>query len=134
MTARDFGAEAQRVAQAHLARVQEVFWIEEEGGDPDVYPAFAPFDGCDTCVVREVLVSAWEVVDAYVDDALRGLRSQVEAATAIAVASPPPMGGTYEGGAVRAYNNVLDMLDTLVAGSESETPPNRRAEGMFAPG
>jgi len=53
----DFGLEAQKAAELHLARCNEALW-----DDPGVLidsPASAPFCGCDTCVVREVLFAAW---------------------------------------------------------------------------
>jgi hypothetical protein len=66
---RDFGADAQAAAEAHLARCSEALWAESEG-EPAESPACAPFCGCDTCVVREVLWAAWQVLDAYIDDAI----------------------------------------------------------------
>lgn len=68
---RDFGAEAQAAAEAHLAACQEAFWAMEEGDEIES-PASAPFCGCDTCVVREVLWAAWTIMDAWVEDALEG--------------------------------------------------------------
>jgi hypothetical protein len=56
---RDFGAEAQKAAEAHLAACQEAFWDYEEGSEEIESPASAPFCGCDTCIVREVLTAGW---------------------------------------------------------------------------
>lgn len=55
-------AQAQRAAEEHLAACQEALYAEEDYGDTDVAagsPAIAPFCGCDTCVVREILHAAW---------------------------------------------------------------------------
>lgn len=62
----DYGLEAQKAAEAHLAACQEAFWDWEEP-DPDEpeqkeSPASAPFCNCDTCIVREVLFAAWPIV------------------------------------------------------------------------
>lgn len=66
MSDRDYPAEAQLAAENHLAAIS----IHEEAADealsegksydelPDS-PAVAPWDGCDTCVVREVLFAGW---------------------------------------------------------------------------
>lgn len=58
---RDLGVEAQRAAEAHLEACQEAQWDNDEGGDMES-PASAPFCGCDTCVVREVLFAAWDII------------------------------------------------------------------------
>jgi hypothetical protein len=55
----------QRAAEAHLAACQEAMWNEEEP-DPTKWPespASAPFCGCETCVVREVLYAGWQVFE-----------------------------------------------------------------------
>lgn len=56
---------AQQAAERHLEACRVAYWHEElcEGGEctdeiPES-PAAAPFDDCDTCVVREVLWAAW---------------------------------------------------------------------------
>ena len=62
---RDFGLEAQRAAEAHLAACQEALWDYESGemqGEEDGSPASAPFCNCDTCIVREVLHAAWPII------------------------------------------------------------------------
>lgn len=47
-------------AKDHLYRCAEVLWDEESGEDTEIEsPAFAPFCGCDDCIVREVLMTAW---------------------------------------------------------------------------
>jgi hypothetical protein len=70
---RDFGAEAQAAAQAHLAACQEaLFLMEEEGDETAESPASAPFCGCEICIVREVLWATWAVLDDWVEDALEG--------------------------------------------------------------
>jgi hypothetical protein len=58
---RDFEAQVQRKAEAHL---DECFEALYEGDDTGTFendsPAFAPFCGCTTCIVREVLMSVWD--------------------------------------------------------------------------
>ena len=57
----DFEVRVQRAAEQHLAACQEAFWAMEERGEIDAAsPAFGPFCGCDTCVVREVLSVCWD--------------------------------------------------------------------------
>jgi hypothetical protein len=55
--------QAQKEAEKHLAACQEALWSEEETGRPMDSPACAPFCGCDTCIVREVLWAAWEILE-----------------------------------------------------------------------
>lgn len=65
----DYGALAQRAAEAHLAACWEALGAAEESDDPDDWPpspAVAPFCGCDTCVVREVLFVAWDIIEVAV--------------------------------------------------------------------
>jgi hypothetical protein len=41
----------------------EAYWEAEGEDDPAKWPespAYGPFDGCDTCVVREVLSVVWD--------------------------------------------------------------------------
>lgn len=61
----DLGPPAQRAAEAHLAACWEAYWAEEEGREIES-PACAPFCGCDTCVVREVLFAAWSFLESAV--------------------------------------------------------------------
>jgi hypothetical protein len=52
----------QRASEEHLDACMEAMW----GIEDDVYdtsPAMAPFCGCTTCIVREVLYAAWKVLD-----------------------------------------------------------------------
>lgn len=64
----DFGAQAQRAAVKHLEECWQ--WRDndenddwgDEGRKDD--PASAPFDGCTTCEVREVLEAAWPILKA----------------------------------------------------------------------
>lgn len=63
----DAGERAQRVAEEHLVAVWEAHHAEEgcEDGVGGVEsPASAPFDGCDTCQVRETLYAGWPVLEA----------------------------------------------------------------------
>jgi len=74
---RDYGMEAQAAAEKHLNDcmawldyqesdgVAEAYGVSTTPGIPEglvVDPASAPFDGCDTCVVREVLFAAWPIM------------------------------------------------------------------------
>lgn len=67
----DWGVIAQRAAELHLNACLTAFYASEEeltdqhGDDPVAAvesPASAPFDGCDTCQIREVLHAAWPVI------------------------------------------------------------------------
>lgn len=53
----DLDARVQRKAEEHLAACQDGLY-DEVFDAPS--PAYAPFCGCDTCVVREVLMCAWD--------------------------------------------------------------------------
>lgn len=60
------GVLAQRAAELHLAACMEALWAYEEEGDEDVEsPASAPFCGCDTCIVREILWAAWPIFEEH---------------------------------------------------------------------
>ena len=45
-------------AEQHLIACFDAFYAEEEGLD-ETSPAYGPFCGCHTCIVREVLTAAW---------------------------------------------------------------------------
>lgn len=64
----------QDAATAHLEACAEAEWLQEEAGDDFEIdtPAAAPFCGCTTCVVREVLVGAWPVIERMVTAATTG--------------------------------------------------------------
>lgn len=57
MSDADLGALVQGVAEAHL---ELCFRAEED--DECVSPACAPFCGCLTCIVREVLFASWDLI------------------------------------------------------------------------
>lgn len=61
--ARDLGLEAQRAAEAHLAACQDAMFAYDEGDEEAESPASAPFCGCDTCMIREILHAAWEILE-----------------------------------------------------------------------
>ena len=64
MAERDYGLEAQRAAEEHLSLCLEAEWDEEVDD-----PSSAPFCGCLTCIVREVLHAAWPVLEqAFTDE------------------------------------------------------------------
>ena len=76
---RDYGAEAQKAAEAHLAACTEAMFAWEEGDDLAESPACAPFCGCDTCVVREVLHAAWPFLLLAAEEELTdGVRAEQE--------------------------------------------------------
>lgn len=60
MAEESFEARVQRVAEAHLDACNEA--LHE---DAEEMPAFGPYDGCTTCVVREVLCSVWDELLAH---------------------------------------------------------------------
>lgn len=59
---RDFGLEAQRAAEEHLSACEAWLWQAEEDIVFAPSPASAPFCGCDTCQVREILFVAWPIL------------------------------------------------------------------------
>jgi hypothetical protein len=64
----DPGPAIQRAAEAHLSACWEAHYAEEEaedGAEEVPSPAFGPFCGCETCIVREVIAGAWPVIEAY---------------------------------------------------------------------
>ena len=66
----DWGYEAQKVAEAHLGACMESMFAEQEGEEA-ASPASAPFDGCDTCITREVLHAAYPVLERGWEDERR---------------------------------------------------------------
>lgn len=64
MTTAELERAAQQAAEKHLRACEDALDIPFDA--PDGYepesPACAPFDGCPTCVVREVLFAAWPYV------------------------------------------------------------------------
>jgi hypothetical protein len=56
-----FEERVQEKAEERLAACNEALWWEQEReGEPPESPATAPFCGCDTCIVREVLSATWK--------------------------------------------------------------------------
>ena len=55
----DFFERIQTKAENHLEACFEALNAQDEGIEMDS-PAFGPFDGCETCIVREVLSVCWE--------------------------------------------------------------------------
>ncbi len=55
----DAGQAAHDAAEAHLNAI----W-EAETGEREDSPESAPFCGCQTCIIREVLHAAWPVFEA----------------------------------------------------------------------
>lgn len=65
MAERDYGAEAQKAAEEHLNGCWD--WYDQQEyadvlGVP-ANPASAPFDGCPTCEIREILFAAWPIIE-----------------------------------------------------------------------
>jgi hypothetical protein len=81
---RDFGLEAQRAAKAHLDACDEALedGLWADGVDTLAViasPACAPFDGCQTCLIREVLFAAWPILlDAAREELADGARAEQE--------------------------------------------------------
>jgi hypothetical protein len=60
---RDYEYEAHKAAEAHLAALGEALDLEEEGEPNVVWPDSAgPYDGCQTCEIRETLYAAWPIM------------------------------------------------------------------------
>lgn len=84
MSSTDFGIVAQKAAEAHLQACMDALDAEQDG-DEIQSPASAPFCGCDTCCVREVLFAAWpfllkeagQELGSFAKSALLGLQTAV---------------------------------------------------------
>lgn len=63
MAERDYGREAHEAAERHLEDCFVALGVEEDGGEP-IWPEDleSAFDGCTTCVIREVLYAAWPIL------------------------------------------------------------------------
>lgn len=61
----DYGNLMQAAADAHMEKVWNAFYAEEETGEEVESPAVGPFCGCETCVTREILAGAWPVIEAH---------------------------------------------------------------------
>lgn len=55
-----FETRIQRLAEKHLAACNDAMIDFDEGNQDTPSPAYGPYDGCDTCIVREVLSVAWD--------------------------------------------------------------------------
>ena len=57
----DAERDAQHAAEARLADVNDRYWREMDDDDTawDDFDGTAPYCGCDTCLVREILIAAW---------------------------------------------------------------------------
>ena len=67
----EFATRLQGKAERHLNACMEAMDAEEWGSDDEDLmesPAYAPFDGCNTCIVREVLFVALDEVTTFVKD------------------------------------------------------------------
>lgn len=66
MTEVDYGYLAQKAAEERLALCEAWMDYEEGEGEPEPEepnPACAPYCGCTTCMVREVLDAAWPIIE-----------------------------------------------------------------------
>ena len=72
----DWAVEAQRRAEEHLAACEEALHDELPES-----PATAPYCGCDTCMVREVLAAAWEALQEGVKAETRDMLAEHVAGT-----------------------------------------------------
>jgi hypothetical protein len=72
----DYGLMAHNAAELHMSIIEQL--VEESYDDPEsvleegtcISPLTgASFDGCMTCLIREVLAGAWPVIERMVDDA-----------------------------------------------------------------
>ena len=62
----DPGPVIQAAAERHLEKVWEAYHLAADAGEDEIDdPASAPFCGCETCVIREVLAGAWPQIEAY---------------------------------------------------------------------
>ena len=112
---RDFGAEAQKAAEAHLAACQEAMFAMEEDVETEVEsPASAPFCGCDTCVVREVLYAAWTSWTSGSRTRSRGARAPRAPAGPIQRWRPPGPAGGGEAGEPGARAGAMASRDLHV--------------------
>jgi hypothetical protein len=71
----DFSQRVQRKAEEHLSRCLAA---EDEPEEVES-PAYAPFCGCETCIVREVLLVCW---DEMLEEARRVVATERPADTA----------------------------------------------------
>jgi len=53
----DYGYEAQRFAEQHIMDCHNALYDETDG------PEIAPFCGCTTCEVREILAAGWRIFE-----------------------------------------------------------------------
>jgi hypothetical protein len=60
LTDDEFNQHVQVKAEAHLAACFDAMEAFDEGDENAESPALAPFDGCPTCTVREVLMVCWD--------------------------------------------------------------------------
>jgi hypothetical protein len=63
----DLDARLWEAAVAHVKACEEAAAAADEIDDPRDWPrspANAPYDGCDTCIIRETLFGAWPVIAA----------------------------------------------------------------------
>jgi len=57
---RDYGHEAHQAAVQRWEQLHDALYAEECGEEPE-WPEdmTAPYDGCEDCIVREILTAAW---------------------------------------------------------------------------
>ncbi len=61
-TDNDWAEQAQKAAEAHYGKVIDAWFAEQDGAEVQS-PATAPYCGCTTCDIREILAGAWPVIE-----------------------------------------------------------------------
>ena len=112
--------EAQREAEKRLAAANNMLWHDEDSGDiepvdrPEWDDISAPYCGCDTCIVREVIDAAWPY--------LKRLAAVAEQADAPDSNSGPAMGaGSNPAGGTPSDYERMRKLEGLIKFIYEET-------------
>lgn len=78
----DIGPALQDAAQQHLEQCWQEYYALEEDPEATIDDvASAPFDGCDTCMAREVLAGAWPLIETYIRDRVAFEVAQINGAS-----------------------------------------------------
>jgi len=59
---------AQRAAEKHIAALDEALYAEDSGEQVEWPESLAPYCGCETCRVREILYAAWPHLQRAADE------------------------------------------------------------------
>jgi len=61
---RDYGHEAHQAAKARWQQLDEALYVENSGEEPEWPEDMTfPYDGCEDCVIREILHAAWPFLE-----------------------------------------------------------------------